>query len=133
MKYTLEDLVRDYYKNKTHRDVFEGHIKIVKSEGKEPIEYIEDLEKEKDLYAKKVKIVEDYFTENTDHISGTGGTAPIRQYITDKEYEVCDYRYIKNITDRLDIAEIINISKHTVSSHIFYCNQKLRKIEIEIN
>ena len=126
MKYTLEELVKSYYTDKTHRDVLEGHIKILRKEGKEPIEYIEDLEKEKDLLAKKVKIVEDYFLEDI------GGTAPIRQYIKDKEYEVCDYRYMKNITDRFVIAEIMNISKHTVSSHIFYCNQKLRKIEINI-
>lgn len=132
MEYTLEELVKSYYTDKTYRDVLEGHIKILIKEGKEPIEYIEDLEKEKELLAKKVKIVEYYFTEDIDPATGTGGTAPIRQYISDKEYEVCDYRYIQNITDRLDIAEIINISKHTVSSHIFYCNQKLRKIKVEI-
>lgn len=126
MKYTLEELVKSYYMEKIHADVIEEHIKIVKKLPKELIEDIEDLEKEKELCAKKVKIVEDYFKEDT-------GAAPIRRYLTYAQYTICQYYYIKNITDKFTIADNLYISKDTVNSHIANSMQRLREVEIEIN
>ena len=132
MKYTLDELLKSYHTDKVHRDMLDCHIRLVKLEGKDTVEHIEDLEKEKELYNEKVKIVEDYFKEDTDHISGTGGTAPIRQYITDKEYEVCECLYIRNITSRIEIAKILNINKCYVSTCVSKSMKKIKEIEVNI-
>ena len=123
MIYTLEDLIKSYFDNKIHRNMLDCDIRLYKLEGKN----IEDLEKEKDLYDKKVKIVEDYFKEDT------GATAPIKQYLSYLQYKVCECIYIKNITYRREIAKILNTNKDYVSTCVSESMKKLRQIEVEIN
>lgn len=122
MKYTLEDLVKSYYTDKIHIDLIECDIKLYKLEGKD----ITDLEKEKDLYTKKVEIVEYYFLEDVE------GTAPIRQYLHDTKYKVCECIYFKNITYRKAIAKMLNIHKDYVSTCVSESMRKLREIEVNI-
>lgn len=123
MKYTLDELLKNHFDNVISIDALDYRIKLSILEGKD----ITDLVKEKENYTKIVKIVEDLFKENP-----TGEPPPIKKYISDTQYKVCKYLYIKNIKDRNYIAHTINTSRSYVKDCVSIATKKLRKIEIDI-
>lgn len=123
MKYTLDELLKNHFDNVVTVEALDYRIKQSILEGKD----VTDLVKEKENYTKIVDVVKDFFKENP-----TGGPPPIKKYISNTQYKVCEYYYIKNIKDRNYIAQDLNTSKSYVRDCISITAKKLRKIEIDI-
>lgn len=120
MKYKLGDLVRDYIDNLISRDGLEYQIKTAQLKN----ESIDNLVKEKELYDKKVDVV--------DRLFKCDDKVPVGEWLSYKIYKTVKCIYIDNIKDRFKIAEILNTTKNAIDQRIYRGMKKLDNIEIEI-
>lgn len=124
MKYKIGDLIKDYIDNIICRDVCKCNIKLGILNG----ENIDELVKEKEIYSKKVDVIERLFT-----LDSNTNKAPIQGNLTENEYKLIKGIYI----DRLDInctkvASKLSMNPNSAGGIKFNAIKKLKKIEVEL-
>lgn len=128
MKYKLGDLVRDYIDNSISRDGLEYQIKIAELKD----EPIDDLVKEKELYSKKVDVVDRLFKEEyfTDDIS----IAPIEKWLSILQYIPIKSMYLLNTwnENKYELAKLVNTKISVLATSRCGGMKKLDGIEIDI-